>query len=155
MGATVTVRLPFVHQVPHLPADPAGRGKPLDGLTILLIEDSEDSLEATRIMLEVLGADVLGARDGVEALDVMATNRLDLVLCDLRMPRMDGFEFLHQLSRLHGADHPPVVAMTGLASHADHQRTQTAGFEGHINKPFDDTALVSSVRAALNHRRAV
>ena len=155
MGTTVTVRLPLVHQVTHLPANPVGRGKPLDGLTILLIEDSEDSLEATRIMLEVLGADVLGARDGVEALDVMARTRPDLVLCDLRMPRMDGFEFLDQLCRLHGADHPPVVAMTGLASHADHQRTQTAGFEGHINKPFDDMALVSSVRAALDHRRAV
>jgi signal transduction histidine kinase/CheY-like chemotaxis protein len=154
-GTTVTVRLPLARQLPRPPAEPVGRPKPLAELTILLVEDTADSLEATRIVLEVLGADVLVARDGVEALDVIATSRPDVVLCDLRMPRMDGYEFLCQLSRRQGRDHPPVVAMTGLANHADHQRTQEAGFEGHLDKPFDDTALISAVRAALDHRRAV
>jgi CheY-like chemotaxis protein len=44
---------------------------------------------------------------------------------------------------MQGHDHPPVVALTGLASEADHRRTRAAGFEGHLKKPFDDTALVS------------
>ncbi len=106
-------------------------------------------------MLEVLGAEVLVARDGIEALDVMATSSPDLVLCDLRMPRMDVFEFLRELCRIQGRDHPPVVAVSGLVSQFDHQHTQAAGFEGHLNKPFDDKALVSAVRATLDHRRAV
>jgi CheY-like chemotaxis protein len=119
-----------------------------------VVEDTEDSLDATRMMLEVLGADVLVARNGVEALDVMAEHHPDLVLCDLRMPEMDGFEFLRELCRIQGDHRAPVVAVSGLVSQADHQRTQAAGFEGHLHKPFDDTALVRAVRAGLNHRRA-
>jgi signal transduction histidine kinase/ActR/RegA family two-component response regulator len=153
-GTTVTIRLPLTHQLPRTPAVSAiEKQKPFNELTILLVEDTEDSLEAARVMLEVLGADVLVARDGVEALEVMANNRPDLVLCDLRMPRMDGFEFLRELSRIQGRDRPPVVAVSGLASQADHQRTEAAGFEGHLNKPFDDRALVSAVRATLGQRR--
>ena len=156
-GTEVTIRLPLTER-------PVGAGdgdqikgrrasRPFDDLTILLVEDTEDSLEATRMMLAVLGADVLVARNGVEALDVMATSRPDLVLCDLRMPQMDGFEFLRELCRLQGDAHVPVVAISGFVSEADHQRTQAAGFEGHLDKPFNDTALVTAVRAGLSHRR--
>ena len=156
-GTEVTIRLPRTERPVHaregdqITTRPNSR--PLDDLTILLVEDTEDSLDATRIMLAVLGADVLVARNGVEALDVMATSRPDLVLCDLRMPRMDGFEFLRELSRLHGDAHVPVVAISGLVSEADHERTHAAGFEGHLDKPFNDTALVAAVRAGLNHER--
>ena len=66
---------------------------------------------------------------------------------------MDGFEFLRELCRLQGYDHPPVVAVTGLVTERDQQRTQAAGFEGHLNKPIDCPALISAVRATLDHRR--
>ena len=88
-------------------------------------------------------------------MDVMAMSRSDLVLCDLRMPRMDGFEFLRELCRIQGPNHAPVVAVSGLVSKGDHERTEAAGFEGHLNKPFDDTALASAVRATLDRRRDV
>jgi CheY-like chemotaxis protein len=67
---------------------------------------------------------------------------------------MDGFEFLRELSRAEGKDHPPVVAVSGLVSKHDHERTEAAGFEGHLHKPFDDAALVSAVRGTLDARRA-
>lgn len=155
-GTEVTIRLPLSDQVPAVAVAEDVDNPPVApfaDLTILVVEDTEDSLEATHMLLELLGAHVLVARDGVEALDVMAIRQPDLVLCDLRMPRMDGFEFLIELSRLQGRDHPPVVAVTGFVSEADHQKTDAAGFEGHLNKPFDDTALVSTVRATLSHRR--
>ena len=157
-GTEVTIRLPLTHTVPGAGITAADvntlkQPPPLIGLTILLVEDTEDSLDATSIMLEVLGAHVLQARDGLEALDVLDMSRPDVILCDLRMPRMDGFEFLRELSRVQGENHTPVVAVTGLTSKADHQRTRAAGFEGHLDKPFDDAALVAAVRTTLHHPR--
>jgi signal transduction histidine kinase len=156
-GTTVTVRLPTTRQALDSPPEGIGRNRgeslPFAGLTLLVVEDTEDSLDATRVMLEVLGAQVLIARDGVEALDVMTRSRPDLVLCDLRMPRMDGYEFLRELSRVQGPAHPPVLAVTGLVSESDQQRTRAAGFEGHLKKPFDDMALLSAVRTTLDHPR--
>jgi signal transduction histidine kinase/ActR/RegA family two-component response regulator len=156
VGTEVTIRLPLAPPGAAAPAGTAAtdlRQRPLDRLTILVVEDVEDALEATRMMLALLGAKVLTAGDGREALELIASSRPDLVLCDLRMPRMDGFEFLRELSRRQGEDRPPVVAMSGLVSDADHGRTEAAGFDGNLDKPFDDVQLVSAVRATLGHRR--
>ncbi|MFN2447457.1 MAG: ATP-binding protein [Vicinamibacterales bacterium] len=154
-GTEVTIRLPVTERALSAgrPAKLGSDSHPFHDVTILVVEDTEDSLDATRMLLEVLGAEVLVARNGLEALNVMTAHHPDLVLCDLRMPEMDGFEFLRELSRIHGDHHAPVVAVSGLVSQADHERTEAAGFEGHLHKPFDDTALITAVRAGLNHRR--
>jgi signal transduction histidine kinase/ActR/RegA family two-component response regulator len=154
LGTRVTIRLPLSNGAGH--SDRPGQtdiaGRTLTTLIILVIEDTEDALEATRAMLEMLGAQVMVARNGQEALDILDGAHVDLVLCDLRMPSMDGFEFLHELSRMAGAAAPPVVAMTGLVSVGDRERARAAGFAGHLKKPFDDAALVSAVRSALDAR---
>jgi chemosensory pili system protein ChpA (sensor histidine kinase/response regulator) len=124
----------------------------LDGLCILVVEDEQDSREATCLTLERLGADVLTARDGVEALETITAEAVNLVVCDLRMPRMDGFEFLDALRNLKGHTHQPVVAMSGLASSADHRRIKEAGFSAYIDKPFDDVRLLAAIEAAIARR---
>jgi CheY-like chemotaxis protein len=115
-----------------------------------VVEDEADSCEAICLTLEGLGADVLTARDGVEALERVMADHVDLVICDLRMPHMDGFEFLHALRNLEGHPPQPVIAISGLASSADHRRIKSAGFAGNIDKPFDERRLLAAIDEAMS-----
>jgi signal transduction histidine kinase/ActR/RegA family two-component response regulator len=154
-GTQVTMRLPLdagTVEVPEPPRSLVGDLLALDGLHILVVEDTEDALEAMRVTLERFGAIVLTARDGIEALGRVAGNDIDLILCDLLMPRMDGFGFLRELYGVESHTHPPVIAVSALASSADHVATQAAGFTGHIDKPFDDGRLLAAVAVAMAHR---
>ena len=155
LGTEVTINLPLLQhdETMRRAGMRAEDNHPFTNLSVLLVEDTEDTLEATRTMLEMLGATVLAARNGLEALDVMRSHSPDVILCDLRMPKMDGFEFLQELSRLR-SHHPPVVAVTGFVSQGDRNKTLKAGFEGHLNKPFDDAALIATVEATLQHHRS-
>jgi signal transduction histidine kinase/ActR/RegA family two-component response regulator len=154
-GTEVTLRLPLdpgtlAVAVPH--RSRTGDDASLEGLRILVVEDMEDALEMLAVTLENFGAKVVTARDGMEALGKVADDDVDLVLCDLRMPRMDGFEFLRALRGLDGHTHPPVIAVSGLSSSADHLATEAAGFTGHVDKPFDDSSLLAAVGVAMAHR---
>src|SRR6185436_19910889 len=137
-GTDVTILLPLASDGAKVPPPvivlPQNE---LKGLRLLVVEDMDDARETTSVMLERLGAEVVTARDGIEALDVVGRTPVDLVLCDLRMPRMDGYEFLLQLHHLLDTA-PPVIAVSGLASSVDHRRTTAAGFATHLDKPFDD-----------------
>ena len=155
-GTEVTVRLPLSDQAPAQEganlALPARVYTPLAGLSIVVVEDSEDALDFLGNLLELLGASVAAARDGRMALNLIQASTPDLVLCDLRMPRMDGYEFIHALLHGPGAVHPPVVAMSGFVSDADRERTREAGFQAHLAKPFDEATLVAAVNSVLPDR---
>jgi CheY-like chemotaxis protein len=155
-GTDVTIRLPLVEEPIAEEPVPIGAGaggsQSLDGLCILVVEDEEDAREATCLTLERLGADVLTSKDGVGALETVRTKHVDLVVCDLQMPRMNGFEFLQALASLDTHTHPPVIAISGLASSADHRRIQAAGFTGYIDKPFDDARLLAAIDDAMARR---
>lgn len=150
-GTEVTIRLPLVEHVPETAA-PAVRPAALpslQGVRVLVIEDTEDSRDAMRLMLEHVGAVVAVAVDGVDGLEAMSHADFDVVLCDLRMPRMDGYEFLKELRRDGSRLHPPVAAVTGLAGSVEHRKTAVAGFQAHIDKPFDETTLLEAVGSLM------
>jgi CheY-like chemotaxis protein len=156
-GTEVTVLLPLAAETPALDVEDAAAAgaeagtASLSGLSVLVVEDSDDAREMLRDLLNLLGAQATAARDGREALEMMRDAVPDLVLCDLRMPRMDGFEFIRELHHRPSAS-PPVVAVSAFASAADRARTREAGFAAHIAKPFDETDLIAAVGAALAHR---
>ncbi len=105
-GTEVTIRFPLVEETAAEGRGPISEGasglQRLEGLCILVIEEVEDSREVACLMLERLGAHVVTARGGVEALETVMAEQIDLVVCDLQMPRMNGFEFLHALRNLEG-----------------------------------------------------
>jgi signal transduction histidine kinase/CheY-like chemotaxis protein len=152
-GTEVTIRLPVVREsVAEVPvATGTGGLQRLDGLCILVVEDMEDSREATRLMLEHLGAKVVTANDGVEGLAAMGRH-VDLVVCDIRMPRMDGYEFLHAVRHVDGHTHTPVIAISSLANSPDHQRIKAAGFAGYVDKPYDAARLLAGIDDAMANR---
>ena len=154
-GTEVTMSFPVVEDRPDAPAPavaPTNAMRELGGLRVLIVDDMKDMRDFTRFTLERLGAEVFSAEDGVDALGALTRESVELVLCDLRMPRMDGFEFLRELDRREGPTHAPVIAVSAFASSADHLVTTAAGFAGHLDKPFDEDALLAVVGAVLARR---
>jgi CheY-like chemotaxis protein/anti-sigma regulatory factor (Ser/Thr protein kinase) len=153
-GTDVTLRFPLVAK-PEARPEPTEMGKvlrqDLHGLRILVVEDLDDARELTCVMLEQHGAEVVTAKDGAEALATMSASDIDLVLTDLRMPRMDGFELLLELDRSQPT-HPPVIAVSALTRAEDHQRTEAAGFGAHIDKPFDDVQLLAAIGTVIGRQ---
>ena len=151
---------------PRLPRERPGRRKrkpsssrlrpPLDlkGVTILIAEDHEHSRELLRDIVESFGASAVLASDGYDAVKKVSWIKADLVLCDLRMPRLDGFGFLDWLRHDPKLSRTPVIAVTALGSDADYRRTFDAGFNGHLVKPIDyETMAAQLERVFWAHRR--
>jgi CheY-like chemotaxis protein len=128
---------------------PNGDARPFAGVRILVIEDHADSRDALLQVLEVLGATVHAAGNGGDALAIAEQKPPHLVLCDLRLPGMDGFALLAALRALSSPTPIRVVAITGLGREDDLERTRAAGFDGHLVKPVDYDLLVRTLRRAL------
>ena len=108
---------------------------PLRGVKVLVVEDHRDSRELVRKMLEYRGALVTEAADGEEALRKVAEDCPDLILCDLMMPRMDGYEVAQRVRRMPGCAHVRLVALTALSEDTAYFRTWSVGYEAHVEKP--------------------
>jgi two-component system CheB/CheR fusion protein len=108
---------------------------------VLVVDDSEDTTEMVRHLLEIGGATVTAVTSGFEALRVAREKQFDVVLSDISMPGMDGFEFLERLRAVPGYQDLPALALTGFGRPEDVQRAYDQGFFAHLTKPFDIQAL--------------
>ena len=123
----------------------------LGGARVLLVEDDADAREITRDALRTLGAAVECAEDAAAALQWLAAKEFDLLVCDIGMPDMDGYELMGrirqsadpQLARL------PAIALTAYAMRHDVARASEAGFQRHVSKPFSLLALSAAAEAVL------
>ena len=143
-GATFTIRLPRSgnSRSHSSAANDLGIGS-LEGMSVLVVDDSEDTTEMVRHLLEIGGASVCAVTSGVEALRLAREKEFDVVLSDISMPEMDGFEFLSRLRQIPGKEDLPAVALTGFGRPEDVQRASDKGFYAHLTKPFDIQRLAS------------
>lgn len=127
---------------PPLSNAPASRRR------LLLVEDNDDSARALKSALEQLGYIVALAHNGPVALNVARTFDPDVVLMDIGLPVMDGWELAKRLRELRGVTHDaPVVAVTAFDRDVDKQRSTDAGFVDHLVKPIDLAKLQQVVES--------
>jgi CheY-like chemotaxis protein len=119
---------------------------------VLLIEDNAANMDLARYLLEAHGFTCHEARDGETGVQAARERRPDLVLCDLRLPGMDGFAVLRELRADAAMAGVPVVALTAFAMVGDRDRVLSAGFDGYLAKPLDPQRFAHQVAGFINVR---
>jgi two-component system, chemotaxis family, CheB/CheR fusion protein len=118
----------------------------LSQMRILVVDDSADTVDMLRRLFEMDGAFVDTARGGLEALEIARGKDFDVVLSDISMPGMDGFEFVGRLRQIATQKDVPVIALTGFGRAEDVERATGEGFLSHVTKPIDVNSLVEILR---------
>jgi PAS domain S-box-containing protein len=154
-GAQFNVSLPIHEEVPVDSSTSAVKlpSGSLANVRVLIVDDSPDSVAMLAKLLEQEGAVAETATGGEEALRILAEREFDVIVSDISMPGMDGFELLRRM-RLHPASvSVPVVALTGFGRSEDAARAKANGFISHITKPLEVHKVIEAVRDASRGRR--
>jgi|SRR5690349_7767395 CheY-like chemotaxis protein len=113
---------------------------------VLVVDDNADAAESLGMLLEVRGNEVRIAYDGLEALEAAGAFRPEIVLLDIGMPKMSGYEVARRLRAARG-DSVMIVAITGWGQEEDRRRAREAGFDHHFTKPVDYEALLELIES--------
>ena len=116
---------------------------------ILVIEDTEDNRRIIRDLLTTVGYELIEAVDGEEGVEMAAQEKPDLILMDIQLPRMDGYEATRRIKADPATAHIPVIAVTSYALSGDEEKTRAAGCDAYIAKPFSPRQLLAKVRELL------
>ncbi len=127
------------------PAEPVQPAAPT-GQTLLLVEDNEDNRIIYSTVLRHLGYEVVEALDGVQAVSLARSLRPDLILMDISIPQLDGWEATRILRMDPITRDIPIVALTAHAMADDRERAAAVGFTAYLAKPIEPRAVVAEVR---------
>jgi PAS domain S-box-containing protein len=145
-GCEFMVRLPILlgEKALVLPAGPQAEDAPArTGGRILVVDDNEDGATSLALLLERSGATTRTAHDGRQAIDVAGTFRPDVILLDLGLPKLNGYEACRAIREQEWGRTMVIVALTGWGQEDDRRRSAEAGFDGHLVKPVEHAALVA------------
>ena len=113
---------------------------------ILVIEDTEDNRRILRDLLSASGYEVIEATDGATGVAMALDHRPDLILMDIQIPVLDGYEAARRIKAAPSTRHIPIVAVTSYALVGDEPKTREAGCDGYVAKPFSPRQLLGKVR---------
>ena len=117
---------------------------------ILIVEDTEDNRQILRDLLTAAGYELLEATDGEEGIAMAARHHPDLILMDIQLPRLDGYEATRRIKGNQALKDIPIVAVTSYALSGDEEKTRAAGCDGYIAKPFSPRQLLGKVRELID-----
>jgi two-component system cell cycle response regulator DivK len=117
---------------------------------ILVIEDNEDNRQIIRDLLTNLGYELIEATDGMEGMAMAQSHRPDLILMDIQLPEMDGYEATRQIRAVPELAQVPIIAVTSHALSGDEAKARDAGCDGYVAKPFSPRELLAKIREFLS-----
>lgn len=112
---------------------------------VLVVDDAPDVLEMFGILLRISGYDVAVAASAVEALEQASVMTFDVVVSDIGMPEMNGYELAQRLRQLPGYRDVPMIAVTGFSMYKDQSQALESGFNAHLSKPVNPTTLLDLI----------
>jgi two-component system cell cycle response regulator DivK len=116
---------------------------------ILMVEDTEDNRQIMRDLMSITNYELIEARDGAEGVALAALHKPDLILMDIQLPVMDGYEATRRIKADPALMHIPIIAVTSYALSGDEAKTLAAGCEGYVAKPFSPRLLLAKIREFL------
>jgi two-component system cell cycle response regulator DivK len=119
------------------------------GKRILVIEDTEDNRQIIRDLLSSVGYELIEAADGAEGVAMAQSQRPDLILMDIQLPEMDGYEATRRIRAIPELARVPIIAVTSYALSGDEAKTRAAGCDGYVAKPFSPRQLLAKIREFL------
>jgi CheY-like chemotaxis protein/two-component sensor histidine kinase len=163
-GATFTITLPSsdVTAIPSRPssADAAlnhsSSTVSLDAITVLVVEDEPDTREFLKRLLETYGAKVVVAGSAAEALSVFPSARPDILVSDIGLPGVDGYDLMQQIREKSVSDggRIPAIALTAYVRSEDRTRALTVGYQAHVAKPVEPSELVATIASLVRLSRS-
>jgi len=154
-GSELIVRLPVVPAATAKGiSEPARERAELPARRVLVVDDNRDSATSLATLLQLGGHEVVTAHDGEEAVTAAAAFRPDMILLDIGMPRMNGYDAARRIREQPWGGSVALVAMTGLGQEEDRRRSSEAGFDEHLVKPVDLEALQYLLASLASPQRA-
>jgi CheY-like chemotaxis protein len=142
LGSEFIVRLPVaVPAAPEQQGDGEAPAQPTVGHRILLADDNVDAATSLALMLQMMGHEVRTAHDGLEAVAAASEFRPDLILMDIGMPKLNGYDACRRIREQPGGKDVVMVALTGWGQDEDKRRSEEAGFNTHLIKPVEPATI--------------
>ncbi len=121
----------------------------MERTTILVVDDNERNRYLVSFILEKNGFGVVTANDGSDGVETAREERVDLIIMDIKMPRMDGYEATSRIKELEGYQSVPIIALTSYAMAGDKKKAVAAGCDGYIAKPINPETFMDEIRKFL------
>ena len=145
-GATFTISLPIFNESTKVADEQISQGNTLVGRKILVVDDDNDSRNLICFILETEGAEINAVSSAIEALSVIEQFQPDLVISDIGMPQMNGYELIKQIRQLSNTVRDvKAIALSSYTSQKDRQESVSAGFNDYLNKPLDINSLMNAI----------